>query len=251
MILFRPLFLVLLFLMPLSVSAFDMNNASCDELSALSLEEKSTYFSLLQYTQSPSALSFIIGPQCSFLGETQILAYINDPQLTIHATPEVLYYSPSLEMLFVSYQEKNTIAYAMLHDGDMEPLDFFIAHKSQAKNHANTAKRFAAFSETLQSSSSITSSSSSSSLPRSNTVVTPPVPRIAVNTSTSSQPVQNIVNSGTVASIPSITPEQPRSQATSTPSKGAGISIWQILIAFGAIGLLVFVYVRRRNSMPI
>ena len=245
MILFRQLLLVFAFLAPLSAAALDVNDASCEQLSTLSQEEKRTIFSSLQYTQSPSVLSFIIGPQCSFLGEIQILAYINDPQLTIQATPEVLYYSPTLDMLFVSYQEKNTIAYAIPHEGRAEPLDFFIAQRSQAVLYADAAKRFALFAQELQSSSRSTFSSSqtSSITPRNNTIVSPPVPRMAVNTSAPS------LSSSTVASIPSITPEQPN--IPDTPPKGTGISIWQVVIVMGTVALLIFIYTRRRNSLPI
>jgi len=277
--LFSQLLLVLLFLMPLSASAsyqvpssnfhsyssvatkvhslplevsraaLDMNSASCDQISALSPEDKLTFFALLQYTQSPSALSFIIGPQCSFLGETQILAYINDPQLTLRDATEVLYYSPTLDMLFVSYQEKNTIAYAMPREGGTEPLDFFIEHKSQARQYADAAKRFAQFSQELQSSSA--STSSSSSMPRSTIVVTPPILRIAVSASDSSRSMQNGIASGAVASIPSINQEQRSTQTTFASLEGTGITIWQILIVLGAIALLIFIYARRRNSLPI
>lgn len=237
--------------------ATDMSTANCNVLSVLEPDAKRAFFVMSYYLQSPHALSFVIGPHCSYLGEVQTLAFIDDPLLTAGNEKEILYYSPSLNLLFVSFSSINAIAYAFENVGD-DPLEYFLNNRDKAESYASTAKRFAQFAASIRS--PVAASSSTSSTPE-KTTVKRPVRRPVQRTSSSTAPLyaaptnqDSSTEAIAIEELPEETADEPQEELpditprpqTAVFEASSTISIWQVIIGIGVIALLVFVYTRRR-----
>lgn len=123
-----------------------MEEADCTKLEELNHEVKHAFFLTGIYLQRPGYLSAIVGPDCTFLGETQELATITDNSLTIGAGRELLYYIPEMNALIVSHTETNAIAYGIFIEDteeDLDPLAYFLEHRDEAELSAVTAKSYA------------------------------------------------------------------------------------------------------------
>ncbi len=271
----RVYFLLAILLVPLSASAnsnlallsdtlglaaIDMRTADCATLTALSTEEKRTFFTMTHFMQSPGALPFVIGPDCSYLGEIQSLAMLDDPKLTIHAQKEILYFSPLLHSLFVPNTKEQSIAYAIELIGGKEPLEYFLSRRKQVEQKADTAKDFAQFVQKAQQPQKVSSSKSSTST--SVDVQSPvrrPVRKASSSESTVALPVapngdtrsssQAIVvtepTEDTFDTIPTALPEVHPAPPTQVFEEGTDVSIPQVILGIGVIGLLAYVYKRR------
>jgi hypothetical protein len=269
----RVYFLLAILLVPLSASAnsnlarlsdtlglaaIDMRTADCATLTALSTEEKRTFFTMTHFMQSPGALPFVIGPDCSYLGEIQSLAMLDDPKLTIHAQKEILYFSPLLHSLFVPNTKEQSIAYAIELIGGKEPLEYFLSRRKQVEQKADTAKDFAQFVQKAQQPQKVSSSKSSTST---SVDVQSPVRRPVRQSSSSESVALPAAPSGTTSSVKALVAPEPVEDTldpiqTALPEvlppppaqvfeEGTDVSIPQVILGIGIIGLLAYVYKRR------
>lgn len=124
--------------------AFDMTHADCDKLLALPAETKRIFLLSALFLQREGSLRKIVGPDCAFLGDTKKIAAIDDESLTIGESREVLYLLPDYNVLFVSNEKENTIAYGLFMDEDTkdDPLQFFLKNRSSAEQSAALARTF-------------------------------------------------------------------------------------------------------------
>lgn len=124
--------------------AFDMAHADCDKLLALPAETKRIFLLSALFLQREGSLRKIVGPDCAFLGDTKKIAAIDDESLTIGESREVLYLLPDYNVLLVSHEEENTIAYGLFMDEDTkdEPLQYFLRNRSSAEQSAALARTF-------------------------------------------------------------------------------------------------------------
>ena len=269
----RIYFLLIVLLVPFSASAnsnlaklsdtlghaaMDMITADCATLTALSTEEKRTFFTMTHFMQSPGALPFIIGPNCSYLGEIQSLAMLDDPKLTVHDQKEILYFSPLLNSLFVPNTKNQSVSYAVELIGDKEPLEYFLSRRGRVKKSAGTAKDFARFVQNAQQPQKVSSSRSSASI---SVKVTPPVRRPIRRSSSSESVALPAAPAGTTSSAQVIIDPELAEEAIDTPpaalpevypappaqvfDEGSDVSIPQVILGIGVIGLLAYVYKRR------
>jgi hypothetical protein len=269
----RIYFLLIVLLVPFSASAnsnlaklsdtlghaaMDMITADCATLTALSTEEKRTFFTMTHFMQSPGALPFIIGPNCSYLGEIQSLAMLDDPKLTVHDQKEILYFSPLLNSLFVPNTKNQSVSYAVELIGDKEPLEYFLSRRGRVEKSAGTAKDFARFVQNAQQPQKVSSSRSSASI---SVKVTPPVRRPIRRSSSSESVALPAAPAGTTSSAQVIIDPELAEEAIDTPpaalpevypappaqvfDEGSDVSIPQVILGIGVIGLLAYVYKRR------
>ncbi len=240
------------------VSTTDTNE-SCDSLSILPLEDRLSYFTKSHFLQKGGGLSMIVGPQCSYLGEVQVLARINDPKLTLTQEDEMLYYIPTIRVLFVSHLRKDVIAYIMKHEGDTEPLEYFLKKRQKAESAAEHARDYARLLATAQTVSSRSSSSSEKSSSLRSIPILEPVRRPVRQSSASAialaaapQQTNSSTQSSAIFSEPETARPDPNSEEL--PSISAhqiqttrnDLSIPQIIVGICVIGLIIYILRRRR-----
>ncbi|MDP6562021.1 MAG: hypothetical protein QF793_03805 [Candidatus Peribacteraceae bacterium] len=124
-------------------AVLDMENADCNKLTAMEDDVKHAFLLTSIFLQRPGSLSKIVGPDCTFLGEVEEIAAITDDTLTISGKREVLYYLPEMEVLLVSNKDNNSIAYGFFREEDLEPVEYFLAHREEAERSAAIARTFA------------------------------------------------------------------------------------------------------------
>ncbi len=130
--------------------ALDMENASCEDLTALEPDVREAFLAAVMYLQRPGTLSQIIGPECNFLGETVEVAVIEDPTLTIHESRESLLYLPEMQVLLVTHKGNDAVAYGMMIDSALEdPVRYFLDRRLEAEKSASFARMFASTVGTL------------------------------------------------------------------------------------------------------
>ncbi|PIR53955.1 hypothetical protein COU75_03265 [Candidatus Peregrinibacteria bacterium CG10_big_fil_rev_8_21_14_0_10_42_8] len=241
--------------------ALDISLADCEALNALTPEKKQTFFSMTHFMQISGALSFVIGPQCSYLGEVQAIAIIDDPALTIEPTKEILYFIPSIHTLFVPHNKNNAIAYAMKISGDVEPLEYFMQNKKNIASLAEVAKDFAAYAKDIRNPVAVSSSQSSASTTAivqnpvrrpitskaaSSSLMIPAAPVFASSSSLNSL-ITNPVNEKTTETPLTELPEITQVSEQSMFSHSGSVSVWQVVIGIGVVALLIYIYLRKRT----
>jgi len=241
-------------------ASMDVELADCEALNALTLEKKQSFFSMTHFMQTPGALSLVIGPHCSYLGEIQAIAIINDPKLTIEPTKEILYFIPSINTLFVPHHSNDAIAYAIKITNNKEPLEYFIQNKQKMTSLAEVAKDFALYAKDIRNPSSSASSKSSTST---SIVIQQPVQRPLTpkaSSSTIMMPAAPIFSSSSSqgSSVTKYTDDTTKILPTELPqitetsdqpifSRSESVSIWQVIIGIGIVLLLIYIYSRKRT----
>ena len=262
-----------------------LNIGTTDCAILTNLNEDMQYALLLSamFLQRAGALTKIIGPECTFLGEVEELAAIEDNSLKISAVRESLYYIPSFRALIVTNRAKNAIAYGMIMDDEStDPLEYFLDNRSDAKDYAQFAAVFSEATENLEpptfmppeKTATVTQSSARSTYSVATTVAstssvfstlnnepTAPTPSFVASSTASSaydeqyseaassdaavavSSEENVQSSS--AGTPIIQPLGPEPEATQEQSSGYGILM--IVLAFIAIAVAIVV-IKTRTS---
>ncbi|MBT4119883.1 MAG: hypothetical protein HOG89_00935 [Candidatus Peribacter sp.] len=129
--------------------ALDIENADCEKLNAMDHDVKHAFLITHIFLQRPGALSKIVGPDCTFLGEVEEIAAITDDALTLSAKRELLYYLPEMNALIVSNKEEDTIAYGLILDEEIPPLEYFLSHRNEAERNAAIARSYSILVEDI------------------------------------------------------------------------------------------------------
>ena len=126
----------------LQLLVLDIQNAPCSDLEALDHDVKRIFLMMNMLMQRPGALSSIVGPKCTFLGEAEKVATIDDGALTVSGKSEILYFLPEFSALIVSNREKNAIGYGIFIEEDTEPYEEFMSRRDEMASFAANAQGF-------------------------------------------------------------------------------------------------------------
>lgn len=264
--------------------AIDMSLADCETLNALDESVKESFLVSQMFLQRKGALSFIVGPKCTFAGPFKKIAEISDPTLTLTSNKEDMYYLTEMHAILVSHRQRDTIAYGMFYHGDDDPVNFFLEHRTDAKRAADLARLFletvgfdslSTQSDKRSSLRIITFSESSaatvaaqSSLAQATTSVASAVSVAGQATTSSaaavfstpfsegstvgteSSAVEGQTSSdGTVSSIRNIEPE-PIGPEAPPPETGSSLMLWIALLLFVVITVILIIAYRKMRASP-
>ena len=114
----------------------------CEDLSSLPHEAKNFLLQHIIGFQVPGMLPKIIGPDCTMFGDITPLAIVKDPVLIVGgAQQEILYYLPEMEMMILSEDGNQSVAYGMKAESGSIAAQQYLDHRTEAQTLADFTRR--------------------------------------------------------------------------------------------------------------